>query len=487
MARILNLIKVSLKSPAIFYLISRYGTYIIQFINSLLIAAFLGPYYLGIWGFIYLVIGYVGQVNLGIPHSLNVILSIKKKNKELSTHILQNGVTMTLILSILTILFFVSIKLNLIQVGVKYQFSNYAWTVALIAILTHFNSVLSNVFRVYGKITAIAINQSLYPLFVLIIVFLFRGENLLWAILFANCLAFIVSFIIYIFQTPVNLTPLFNSKIVRIIQIKGWYLFLYNASFYLILLSTKSFISSHYSIVEFGYFTFAYSLANVVSLLLNSVSFLIYPKMLNRFATTDGKQTISILTDIRTAYISTSHLLIHLLIVLFPLFLYFFPNYSDASTSFKITALTVVLYTNSFGYQGLLLAKGREKKVASIALGALIVNVLLAMLLIYILAVSFDYVILATLLTYLLYVYLLGFWGRKVLKLSTKVEEVLKDIFPIKQSIPFVLSLCLLFFGASNVYFVLPFLVYLFLNYKDIIVIKNTIKKIISNPNFINI
>lgn len=43
---ITTLIRKSLSNPAILYIISRYGTYIIQFINSLFIAIYLGPYYL---------------------------------------------------------------------------------------------------------------------------------------------------------------------------------------------------------------------------------------------------------------------------------------------------------------------------------------------------------------------------------------------------------------------------------------------------------
>ena len=56
MSKLLSLIGNSLKNPAILYMLSRYGTYAIQFVNSIFIAVYMGPYYLGIWGFINLII-----------------------------------------------------------------------------------------------------------------------------------------------------------------------------------------------------------------------------------------------------------------------------------------------------------------------------------------------------------------------------------------------------------------------------------------------
>ena len=64
------------------YLGSRYVTYGLQFFVSLIIASRLGPYYMGIYGFISLLLNYVGQFNLGIPHSLNVLLVHHKGEDE---------------------------------------------------------------------------------------------------------------------------------------------------------------------------------------------------------------------------------------------------------------------------------------------------------------------------------------------------------------------------------------------------------------------
>lgn len=103
MSKITNLVNKALKNPAILYVISRYATYAIQFINSLFIAVYLGPYYLGIWGFINLVLGYLAQLNLGIPHSLNVIVSVNKDKEEYAQKVIGNGLSMIVGLSITVI------------------------------------------------------------------------------------------------------------------------------------------------------------------------------------------------------------------------------------------------------------------------------------------------------------------------------------------------------------------------------------------------
>jgi O-antigen/teichoic acid export membrane protein len=487
MEKVVKISKKIFSNKAILYVVSRYATYVIQFINSLFIAIYLGPFYLGIWGFINLVIGYISQLNFGISNSVNVIISVNKQDNAYVQKIVGNGISMIMGLSFLVMLFFLISNAANLHIGDRYHFNDYIVPVCIIAILTHLNDYFATIFRVYGKIFAIALNQSLYPVLVLFIIPFFRGESLLWAMVVINCVSFIASFILFFIQRPLSFKPLFEWNTVKYIQRRGWHLFVYNASFYLILLTTRSFISGNYSVEEFGYFTFSYSLANAVLLLLSSISFLIFPKMLNRFALSDNEHSQEILKTVRSAYISLSHLLIHLVIMVFPLFIYFFPDYQQASSVFKITALTVVLYTNSFGYQGLLMARGYEKNIGIIAFCALNINIILSFILVKVVHVSFEYVIVATLITYLIYVFVLGLSGRKVLGISSNFLATIKDIYPLRMMIPFFISFLMIIFSVPDIYFIIPFLLYLLLNWIDLIKIKETIIRIINDPEIINI
>ncbi len=481
-----GLIKIFSNKP-ILYVISRYATYIIQFINSLLIAIYLGPVYLGIWGFINLVIGYINQFNFGIPNSVNVIISVKKQEEVYIQKIIANGTSIIIGLSFFISLFFLISKITHWDIGNKYHINDYIVPLCIIAILTHLNSYFSMIFRVYGKIFAIAINQSLFPLMLLFVIPFFRGESLLWVMLVINCISVIVSFILFFFQRPFPIRPCFDWKTVKYILHRGWHLFVYNASFYLILLTTRTFISGNYSIKEFGYFTFSYSLANAILLFLDSISFLVFPKMLNRFALSDNSHNQEILESMRTAYISLSHLMIHFVIMVFPLFIYFFPDYQQAPTSFRIIALTVVLYTNSFGYPEMLMAKGYEKHISLMAFGALILNIVLSAFFVHGSNVSFEFVIIATLITYLVYVFALTIYGRKLIGIKFSLSETTKDAFPLRKMIPFSISFLLSILFLPDIYFLIPFILYVCLNFRDLTKIEQITKKVIKNPNFINI
>ena len=474
-------------NPAIRYILSRYITYIIQLINSIFIAVYLGPIYLGIWGFINLIIQYFGQLNFGIPHSVTAIASVYKSNKKYVSKIATTAISMLILLTVFILLFFVGNHLFDIKIGNKFSFSKYAPLVFLIAVLGNFNNLLSNIFRIYGRLFEIAFYQSIFPVLVLIALFLFKGDDLLWALIIANCIALILSLILFLIRSPIKLKLVFNIKLAKKIQQKGWHLFIYNSSFYLIIISTRSIISVYYEISEFGYFTFAFSMANTIFLLFESFSYLIFPKLLNRFATNSNQQIANILEMVRNSYITISHLLIHIAIFLFPIFLSFFPKYEQASKAFSMIALTIVLYTSSYGYQGLLIAKGEEKKLGMLAFLALCFNIISALFLVLKFNISFFMVIISTMFTYFIYVYFLCAFGRVKLNLPSNFMSVFKDVYPYRLFISYAVSLCLVIYSAANIYFIIPIILTLFFNYKELIKLKDLVNKIITNPNFINI
>ncbi|MEQ8217970.1 MAG: hypothetical protein RH981_07035 [Arenibacter sp.] len=487
MGKFTRTIKTALKNKVVLFLFSRYATYLIHFINSLFIAVYLGPYYLGIWGFITLIIQYLNHVNFGIAHSVTAIISIHKSKELYVQKIIGTSLTMLIGLSLIVVLLFTTNEIFNLNMGSKYNFSTYAPMVLLIGILAYFNNLLSSIFRVYGRLFEIAFNQTIYPLLILLAIIFFKIDELLWALVGANFLAFLFSFILYVIKTPVKLKPIFILRLFKLIQIKGWHLFVYNTSFFFIVISTRSFVSGFYSVEEFGYFTFAFSLANVILLLLQSFSYLIHPKMLNRFASASNNKNAELLEKVRDAYVTTSHLLVHVAILFFPLFLLLFPQYESASEAFKLISLSVVLYTNSFGYSGLLVAKGYEKKLGKLSFLALIINIITAFILIKVFHVPFTLVIIATMFSYFIYVFMLGFMGRSMLQLDTSFLAVIKDIYPIRLLAPYLLSLCLILFSAPDHYFILSLILFMMVNFKVLLKLKSIVKSIIHNPNFINI
>ena len=487
MSNFKSIITAAFKNKVMLFVFSRYSTYLIHFINSLFIAVYLGPYYLGIWGFITLIIQYMNQLNFGITHSVTTIISIHKSKEFYVQKIIGSSLIMLVGLSLIFVLLFITNELMNLNLGSKYNFSTYAPIVLLIGVLGCFNDLFSSISRVYGRLFEIAFLQTALPVFMSLAIFFFKNDELLWALVGANFLAFLISLILFAVKSPIKIKPIFSFRLVKIIQIKGWHLFVFNTSFFFIVISTRSLVSGFYSVEEFGYFTFAFSLANVINLLFQSFSYLIQPKILNRFANASNEKNIEILDKLRDAYITTSHLLIHIAILFFPLFLTFFPKYDIASDAFKLISLTILSYTSSFGYSGLIVAKGFEKKLGYFSFFALILNIILAFILIKVFHVSFTYVIVATMLTYLIYVYMLGKMGRKMLNLDVSVLAIINDLYPMRLLAPYLLSLGLILSSAPDVYFSISLLLFLSINYKILLKLKNTLKSVILNPNFINI
>ena len=89
------------KNKIVVFLFVRYTSYVIQFIISLVIAALLGPYYLGIYGFITLILNYCAVINFGIPSSLNVLMVHHKSNDKLCGDYIGNSFFIYCILSII--------------------------------------------------------------------------------------------------------------------------------------------------------------------------------------------------------------------------------------------------------------------------------------------------------------------------------------------------------------------------------------------------
>ena len=476
-----------INNKILLFILSKYATYVIQLINSIFIAVYLGPFYFGVWSYITLIIQYMTQLNFGIIHSVNATISIHKNRDSYVQKIIGNSIIMLGVLCVFFILFFVSNELFNLKIGEKYHFSTYMPIVVIVGCVGYFNTLMSGIFRVYGKINQITIVQSIFPILILCVILIFKGQNLLWSLIFANLLSALISLTLYIFYIPIRIKLTFIIRLIRKIQIKAWHLFIYNSSFYLIVISTRTFVSTYYNVKEFGYFSFSFSLSNAILLLLESLSFLIYPKILNRFANYNNEKTILLLNKLRDTYITFAHLLVHLALLFFPIFIQFIPKYQPAIEAFGLIALTIVIYSNSFGYAGLMIAKGLEKKMGQIALSSLLINLILLFIITTIFKLSFSKIILATMLTYLIYVYWVSKNGRNLLNLKTDFLSIIKDVYPLKTMIPYVLAIIIFLIKSPTIFYIIPVCLFILLNIKTLFSTKKIIKEIIYNQNVTDI
>lgn len=488
MRKLLALIKKILTNKVFFYLVTRYITYAIQFTISFFIAAKLGPYYFGIWSFVLLLLNYYSLINFGISNSANVLLVQYKEDTYKADNIIKTSLFLVGGVCVLIVLFTVYYYGVGISFFDKYSLKPFLYLISIIGILTHYNNLLSTIARVKNDIFKIAFFQSIIPVLCFITIFLVKESTLIFFLLFAYIIGNIASLILFVTDKRISYQGRCNGEDAKLILNKGAFLFIYNLAFYLIIISTKTIISFYFSVEEYGLFAFSYTLANTVLLLLSAFSFIIFPKLIDKLSSNNIDDVQYNIDLIRNNYITLAHGLVYCVIALYPLILFLLPKYADTVSLFHFIALTVLMNVNGFGYATYLLAQNKEKLMSVLAFGALLVNVVGVLFIVLVVGQSYEYVILATLLTYCIYTLLTVYFGKRILSKRVLMKDLLSDFLPRNLLLPFLFSLSIAIIErysiTLNIFCVALFVL---LNLKEIKKIKNIIKRLINKPSIINI
>ena len=468
------------------YLFSRYFTYGLQFLTSLIIAVQLGPYYMGVWGFLLLILNYFQQAHFGISNSLNVLMVHYKDTPHQTSLYINNSLFLVSLVAIVALGLFGFLCGSNLNSFTKYGVDRYAVVLAIIIVLQYYNQLFLNIFRVKNKINYVTFSQSIIILLNFFPVFFFEGENLVMLLLFGNLVGGILSFISVI---PSRVLPSIELKALRWsiqkeILSKGLLLFLFNTCNVFIIISTRTFVSGYYSVEEFGLFTFSFSFAHAMLLLLESISFIIFPKLIDKMSSNIEENVYKSVQDITSYYTTCSHLLIFFALLLFPLLIYCFPKYDKALSCLNITALTILMSSYSYGCGTLLIAKNKEKLSALSSLLALVANTVIAYLLINMLEVDFSRVILASMVSYFIMTFLFGCFGFRIM--GKNMYEMVKANYPLRHVLPYIVgvTICLL---ELEYMIAIPLLLFLMMNKKQLNIVKELVFRVILNDKIFNV
>lgn len=414
----LSLIKAALKNKIFWYLASRYGTFAIQFLTSIWLAVKLGPYYFGIWSFILLLVNIGSQCNWGVSNAVNILLVQNKSAKDKCVDFEYNALILTGIICIVP--FFVAVADTLwpIPLFAKYHLGHFSYAVAIIVAGFYLNTLFINIFRVKNRILEIAINQSLFPVMALAVVIFASDRMLLMLLVGVYVASILVSIILFLRPRLISLKGVLSFATMRTIVTKGFFLFVYNACFYLIMLSTKAIISAYYSVETFGYFAFAFSVANATLLFIDSLMFLLFPKMIDILKGNDTGAIRESLSVMRIGYFFAISALFLCSTLLFRVIIVFVPKYDAAFPIFVAIALNMVLFSLCFGYTTYMLAHNKEKRLAGYSAMVLVLNILFVWFFVSILRVSVPYSLAGTGLSYLAYVLLINISCRRLLRIN---------------------------------------------------------------------
>lgn len=448
-----------------------------------LMAGKLGPYYMGIYGMVTLVLGYLAQFHFGISNSLNVYLVHNKKDQDVSDDYIANALLIISCISCLVILFYVVYLIAGWTDNEKYHIDNYLIWIIIIAVSEYYNSIFTCILRVKNKLNAISLYKIIYPVLGLICVLSFSGLALIYAIVITRTLSqFILLFIALKEKLIPNLRNVtFSRQFVGNLFSKGILLFIYNTCFLFVVISTRTIISNYYTVEEYGRFTFSYTVANAFMMLFSSLSFAIFPKIIDKLSSNDNNEIKLFLDTIYHIYIPSVHLLIYSAMLFFPLVQIVFPQYSNISVMLNLIALTIIMQTQGYGYSTLLIAKNMEKELAAISFSAMLLNVVLVMMMVKAFILDCSYVILASLIAFL---YMTWVMCAKSLMLLSEYSWAysIKKVISLKLLVPYIMALILSILD-SPLPCILPLLVFVALNNKDIVKIKEMALRIARNPD----
>ncbi|MBG9375736.1 oligosaccharide flippase family protein [Panacibacter sp. DH6] len=463
----------------------RYLIYAVQFVNSIFIAKYLGPYLFGIWGFILLVVQYLTQINLGIPHALNVKLAtFEGKDGTQQVNNFSNALLLMLLHSLFIFLLICALSFTQISILVKYNFYQFLFFAGIIAILQNLGLVFVCIYRIKNLLQPITLYQACVPLLSLLVCFFWEGEKLLYALLYSQLLAYIFCLFVFVKQSPIQIKLKYQKDVLLSLLKSGLALLLYSASFYFIMIITRTFVSYYYRVEDLGFFSFALSLAQAVFLALDTISFLIFPKLINRFKYQQGAQLYSQVEVVRKNYTIAAYLLIFGFMLGFPVVMLFLPEYASSYKSFALLAISMAMLSSSFGISTLLIAFNRELLLGKIAFAALAINFLIAWILAKF-SVSFFMIGFAPLIAYFVYSLMLEYFYNAIF-IEKKRNFSFKRVFNFRLLVPALLLLAGILLDIVMLQ-PLAYALLLILNYRDILGLKELAITLIKNPSVFKI
>jgi O-antigen/teichoic acid export membrane protein len=476
------------KNPVVIYLITRYLTYAIQFVLSIFIALKLSPYTFGIWSFLLLLLSYFQIFNFGISNSINV-LTIQNKNKHIKTNrIVSNAFFLTSIMGVLILIICVLTLLFGENFFLKYNVSSEFYVICIIAILLHFNNLFMTIFRVKNELKEISIYQSFIPFFSLLSVLIFKDEVLLYTLLVVYVVGHIFSLILFIKKKIV--TVKFKNSIsldycIKILK-KGFYLFIFNLSFQLLIVSLRTIVSVFFTVEEFGLFNFSYTISNSIILLLEAIAFIIFPKIIDKFHSSNNEEIEKIINLVKINYVTASNLLVYVAILFFPALIHFTPNYGNAYLGLNLVALSIIVQSQTFGYNAFLIAKNKEKQIALFSTLSLIICIALSLILTNIYELSFNYIFISLFFAYYFLSICYTYLSNKIIGNNINFLKLIDMSLSTKNLIPLIVALLIVILDYRKLT-VLPLLVFIFLNIKSLLVVKKTVYGLINNPEILKI
>jgi len=371
----------------VIFTFGRYVTYFFQILKGFLLAKVLGPELFGIFGIFILIQQYLVYSNFGIQYALNIKLSVDHvKHSILSNNlraIIDSAFTLTTVSSIILIVTSLLLIYMNVDVNIVVPKSHFIIGLLLVTILFHIQEVFLNIFRIQKKFYVILTTEILIAFSAIIVIPFFSGIELLYAVVISWILSLFVS--LSIFRVNYGNKLSWNTNMIKPLLSIGIPFLLYNFSFNLISMTSRSFVAYFFSISEMGLFAFSVSLSTAVMLVFNSISWIIYPRLISRLSDVKlGKiEQEKLLIDLTKKTISFLLIVTLLAILFLPLIFFILPEYYDSIDTILVLLINYIVINSSFALTSYLVGRNLYKVLIRCSLYSLLVSCLLMLLFAY--------------------------------------------------------------------------------------------------------
>ena len=415
-------------APSSVYVIIRYVTYAMQFVNAVLLAHFLDVFSFGVYSFIMLLMLYMSYSNLGINESLNTEYAVHKNDPAQLKDIWNNAWSVNILWNI--VLAFACCALFKVSDGLfqDYRFNDYRYMLLATCITINLSRVYITYYKLHARLIKLNIQQILPNLAILVLMMIYRESFTIKGIVATYFVSNIMTLLIFRIGVPV--VPRFSlHKDWTVVLIRrGITILLYNLSFYFLTLLASTVVSICYSIETFGCYSFANTLVNGVVMAGNAFLFIFYPKILSRLDT-ENTESVEMIRKIQEVYVVFMDLISLLSILGIIAVSVILDKYGiNLVVTYAILMLGRIVNNASTGYAALLIAKRKEYRLVIYGFLSVIV-VAVCGVCVRRLNLPVETITLSVVIASFIYTYLVIGFAWKILGVPVSYHLILREIF----------------------------------------------------------
>lgn len=412
---------------------------------------------------------YLINTTLGVEYALNVELSIHKvKDYKRDSELISSAIN--LLLSIFIILFILTAlyKFTTVQFFEKYDFKNFSIEIFFLVCVAELQQIFSNICRAYERLDLIIVYEFVFSFLPFMAIFFFQGNELIHAELTSMIIAGMIGNYLFFKKTPFVYSFLIDLSLIKKLILIGIPLLLYNFSFNLILIASRTIISIYYSVEEMGLFSFANSLSGAILLGISSIAWVIFPKVLSKLSNDEDGEFLKRNTQfINEIYSLAVLLLIFISILVLPIIFVFLKEYKAIEPVLVILLLTQGILSTSFAYNSLAIAKKKHLKVALLSFLSVIIIVIFSFICAF-LKLNIIWIAISTFIGVALFSILQIILSSKLLGENEGYTKILISIYPIHNI--FIIGIFLISDSLPGAYMIkfIGFVLFVFFNRKKI-------------------